>query len=732
VGAPPALIIAPSTGLDVSDVTLGVYSDSNTPGYGFLNRGKITATDDLPGVSATTIQIGDTSDNTSGKITLISGGIFNSGTISATATSDAPNTVSSAANATTIVVGNATTIPLLTNDARGTITATTGGTVGGNAIALLIETGGSLPTLNNAGIISASANVTNTATTSLSAHAIQDMTGTLTSITNSGKISATATALDAGGQKTIAADLSLATAPINFTNTGTVTGDILFGKANGSQLTVEGAHAVVAGGIQSIGGTVNVAVSPGGTGGTLQTSHAAGLGTLNVGPQGTLNLGVGANTPVVSATGAISFDAQSHLVLTPVSLLPTTSSIQLIHSDTSLSFGNYAATTAGIQIPFLFTGGLSSDSKNLVLTLQRKTVSQLGLTGNAAEIFEPALNAALLDSSIGAALGTLTTSAEVQSSVEQLLPITSGASLSAIELLTDSNTNAVGDRQRMLLLDPSPMGGFSVWGQGLYGMFHGSGDDGYTGHGAGGVIGFDFSQADRGHFGLALTIYDSKFHEKSPLIADTDVKSYLISPYLGFRSQSFFFNAQLNAGEARLDTVRTVNVGSVTRVANGQSDEMVASGGLTGGYIWDLGFIRLMPQISINGVAVFAPSYTESGGGQGVDLTVNSHHQTAVRSFVGVSADGNYEALGARLMPQFLAGWSQELVSASQTVNAAFAAVPDSTFQVTGPEAASSRLIAGAGLNYVTGDWSIGLNYNATISSSALSQGAGLTMSARF
>jgi hypothetical protein len=32
----------------------------------------------------------------------------------------------------------------------------------------------------------------------------------------------------------------------------------------------------------------------------------------------------------------------------------------------------------------------------------------------------------------------------------------------------------------------------------------------------------------------------------------------------------------------------------------------------------------------------------------------------------------------------------------------------------------------------VTGDWSIGLNYNATISSSALSQGAGLTMSARF
>jgi uncharacterized protein with beta-barrel porin domain len=83
-------------------------------------------------------------------------------------------------------------------------------------------------------------------------------------------------------------------------------------------------------------------------------------------------------------------------------------------------------------------------------------------------------------------------------------------------------------------------------------------------------------------------------------------------------------------------------------------------------------------------------------------------------------------------MPQFLAGWSQELVRGSQTVNAAFAALPDSTFEVSGPQAASSRLIGGVGLDFVTGEWSIGLNYNAIISSSALSQSAGLTMSARF
>jgi uncharacterized protein with beta-barrel porin domain len=732
VGVSPALIVAPSIGLDIADVALGTVSDVSAPGYSFINRGKITATGDVPGIAATTIQIGNAADNTSGRATVFSGGFYNSGTISAVATSDAPNALSAAAGATTFVIGNGATIPLLTNDASGTISATTGGALGGNAFGLVIQTGGSLAALNNVGIIASSANATNTAAATLTAYAIQDATGTLTHITNSGTISATATPLVAGTQKTVAADLSAATSATIFTNTGTVTGDILFGGA-ANQLTIEGPHASVAGQVQAFhGGSVNITVSSGGTGGTLQTSHVTGAGTLIVGPGGIVNLELGANAPVVSATGAISFNAASHIVLTPTTILPSANALTLIHSDTSLSFGNFAATTANIQVPFLFTGSLSSDAKDLILNLQRKTASQLGFTGNAAAIYEPALNAALNDSVFGGALSSLGNAADVQTAVEQLLPITSAAALAAIETITDSNLDAVGARQRTLLLAPNPAAGFGIWGQGLYGLFHGSDQDSYSGHGAGGVVGFDFIQPGSGHFGLALTVYTAQLDDKSPLNAKTEAQTYLISPYMGFRIQNFFIDAQLNAGESNLQTTRSVNVGSLSRVAEGRPDEMLASGGITSGYVLNLGFIQLVPQASLNGIELFDHAYTESGGGAGVDLTVNSHSQSSLRGFLGLAAGGAYDTGGSRLVPQVLAGWSQELVTGSTTIDAAFASVSQSTFEVSGPVANRSHLTAGAGLDFVDSNWSVGLKYSAAIRSSALSQTAGLTMSARF
>ena len=733
VGTAPSMIVAPSIGLDAADLTLGVVSDTNAPGYSILNRGKIISTGDRPGVSTIAVQIGNPIDDASGKLTVLSGGVYNGGIISAVATSDAANVVSNSSNATAFVIGNLTTVPLLTNSSSGNISATANGTVAGNTIALLIQTGGSLATLNNSGTIASSANATVTTISTLTSYAIQDMTGTLTHITNSGTIAATVTTLDAGGQKAIAADLSKATSATIFTNTGTVTGDILFGSAIGNQLGIVGANASVSGQVQAFGaGTVNIAVSSGGGGGILKTSNVARAGTFTVGAGGTVNLGVGTATPVVAATGAVSFDATSHILLTPISLLPSNSAITLIHSDTSLSFGNFAATTANIQVPFLFTGSLSADAKNLILSLTRKTAIQLGLTGNAAAIYEPALDASLHDSVLGGALSSLGSAADVQSAVEQMLPVTSGAALAALETLTDSNTDAVGARQRDLLLAPSPAAGFGVWAQGLYGLFHGSDQDSYAGHGSGGVVGFDFNQAGQGHFGLALTVYDALLHEKSPLIANTDARSYVISPYLGFRIQNFIFDAQVNAGESSNLTTRTVNIGSITRTAAGKPNEMFASGGLSGGYDWNLGIIQLMPQISLNGIALYDHAYTESGGGEGVDLNVNSHHQSSVRSFVGVTAGNAYTAGGARLVPQISAGWSQELVGGAPMVNAGFASVPQSTFEVSGLEAARSRLIAGAGFDFVEANWSIGLNYSATMSSSSLSQMAGLTMSARF
>src|SRR5207237_6918983 len=88
IGPSQALIVAPTVGSDVGNITVGLVADQTSPGYSIINRGKITSTGEQPGVSPVAIQIGNGSGDTSGLKTTLTGGIYNSGTISAVATSD--------------------------------------------------------------------------------------------------------------------------------------------------------------------------------------------------------------------------------------------------------------------------------------------------------------------------------------------------------------------------------------------------------------------------------------------------------------------------------------------------------------------------------------------------------------------------------------------------------------------------------------------------------------------
>ncbi len=186
IGASPALIVAPTVSSDANGISIGLVSDTNAPGYSIINRGKITATGEQPGVSPIAVQIGNGASDTSGTATTLSGGIYNSGTIAAVATSDSQiplQLAPTSASATAMMIGVGATVPALTNTATGTISATTTGPKGGTATAIVIEgtgqiqstastlMGGSLQSLSNAGTISASAVSTDPTITGLAAFA---------------------------------------------------------------------------------------------------------------------------------------------------------------------------------------------------------------------------------------------------------------------------------------------------------------------------------------------------------------------------------------------------------------------------------------------------------------------------------------------------------------------------------------------------------------------------------
>ena len=771
IGASPALIIAPTVGSDVANIAIGTVSDTAAPGFSIINRGTISATGEQPNVSPVTVQIGNGASDTSGLLTTLAGGIYNSGSITAVATSNSTVPLQlppAPSNATAMLIGIGATVPSLNNAAGGTISASTSGAKGGTAIALVIEgtsqiqsttstslVGGSLSSLTNAGTISASATSDDVTISSLNAEAISDLAGDLTSITNSGTISATATQLQNNNQVTIAADLSNNTKAVTFTNSGTVSGNMFFPNVANNALTIEGPNASVSGRIRAAGlGTVNIGISAAGTGGVLHTGQVVNAGSLTVGPQGTLDVQIGNISQVVSASGPVSFAATSHITVTPV-LLPANalSTIRLVHSDASLSFANYAATVSTVEVPFLYNGNLTVDPNNLTLTLKQKTAAQLGLTGNAAILYQPAMTAALRDTEVGAAFGALPDAAAVQTALLQMQPLSNVVDFAAAQSLTDSHLNSVGARQRALLLGTLPDSGFNPWFQGNFNMLNGHGTESYNGSGSGGTLGIDFTDPANGHGGIALTIQRSSVTVKSPGPAGGENGSwYVISPYMGLRDGNVFIDIEANGGAGDLKESRQVTIGSLTRTALGTPSVEFAGGNITGGYIFDLGWARLIPQLTVNGLAVFNHGYVEQngtseqigkkgqpigtetpvGGGPGINLSVASRTEEELSGFAGVTGATTIPLFGGNLVPQITVGWGHGLLDSGSSTIASFAAVASLQFTLAGPSLSRSQAVGSLDLDYIFGNVTAELSYSAISTSNSLTQTAHVTFSVRF
>ena len=194
-GSAPALLIGSVTGA----VELGKVGANDTvrgeggPGaYGLVNQGSISGNGvfdtlnypNLPGpVAGAALQIG----TSAGLATVVDGGVYNTGAISAQA-------YQADATAIHIFAGGAT--PLILND--GTINASaiqennaSTGVTPLHVYGVLIESGANVPSVvNNSGI---TANITGTGGVGGTAGAIIDRSGTLANLTNTGTIIAQAT-----------------------------------------------------------------------------------------------------------------------------------------------------------------------------------------------------------------------------------------------------------------------------------------------------------------------------------------------------------------------------------------------------------------------------------------------------------------------------------------------------------------------------------------------------------
>jgi uncharacterized protein YhjY with autotransporter beta-barrel domain len=750
-GSLPTLAIQPSiAGAAATDITIGALSsDAVNPTFSFVNRGNVRATVNDPGISTIGVGIGEL--GAAAHTVTLAGGIYNRGSIQAQAESDnnfATSAAAASADATALMIGNGATINAsnlssvaLLNE--GAINASETGNKSATATSVLIQPGGTLASFTNAGAINALIGTTDSTIASLSAYGVRDLSGTLRTIVNSGNIVTQATTLDNGAQKSIAADLSHTSQNETFTNSGSVIGDILFGSG-ANQLSIEGGTAAgvcavscIRGSVQATGsGTVAVHVSEGGTGGAFRTSNTQ-ISTLNVGNAGTVEFAINKTSsavPFISATGAVTFNSGSKALLVPTSFLPNSGTYTLIHSGGGLTFADFSSSTDQ-PIPFIFNGSITQQNNDLVLTLTRKTAAQIGLTGNAAAIYEPLSAAALNDDAFGAALLSFNSAADVETALNTMVPDIAGGVRALTVAMTDQTTGVIGARERALVTAPAnTRNEFRFWGQEFYNSV--SGDStavapGYYGAGQGIAVGVEWGNIGTGRYGLAYTFYSSQETEAHPLDTKTNGDWNLVSFYAGWRSGEFFVTPQVNLGQGSFKSRRTIVAGSLVRIPTADWSNYLAAGGFTTGYIFDLGGFQVIPQIALDGLYLREGTYNEVGGG-GVGLSLKSQNQQSVRSFAGVVGQGLYSWNSGNIQPQLLVGWSHEFMNSPATIDGSFEATPGSPFHLVGPTVEPNKIVGGASFAYIVGNWSAGFNYDASASTGTLAQSATISLSSRF
>ena len=690
-GGAPAVLIGSTT----NDITLGAVG-TGANAYGVINRGSIEAAGVYAGVNATAMQIGGT-----GQAVNIDGGVYNKGTIGASANN---------ANSTTVLIAAGASTPSLVN--AGTILGA-GVSTGEHAVTgIRIEAGASLPSFENSGQISA------TVTGSKSdAVAIRDESGTLTSFRNTGLIAAgvapTADVTVTG--ETIAVDLSANTTGVTFIQegvvssdttlpdadkdgvpdaseplirgeirlgsgddvmdirNGTVTGDISFG-AGADTLNISGG-AVVTSKLSNSDGLLDINISKG----TLDARQSGQLDVtgLNVGADGALIVTLDpANGTAggfkVNGTADIATGAELGVRFN--SLLQSPTRFTIIDADT-LNVGTLDPDAMQTNSPYAFVvkSGADVAAGEIYVDARRRTAEEAGMIGVESAAYDSIYGALGQNEAIRNAILNQTNREGFFDIYEQLLPDHSGGPLLSLASGVDAVTRALTGRNAS-----AAPGETSAWVQEI--NFYADKDktDSYGFRSEGfGVAGGVERGTNVGAIGLTAAFTSSDL-EDPEAAAEEVLSANLLELGLYWRAQGQYWTtwARAAGGYASFNATRKLVADGIN--LKNESDwhgfTLAAAGGAS--YERNFGRLNIRPEIYGEYFSLSEDARTETGGGDGFDLEIDDRDS---HMFSGVAAVNIGYGFGKDgwIRPEVRVGWRQNFSVDAGTTIARFASGGD-------------------------------------------------------
>lgn len=658
-GAPALLIGASGRSITFGNVGTGVDA------YGVENRGAISGAGVYDKVAGTGLQIGGAGFGTVNT----GGGVHNTGSITGSA---------AIADSTGALFGPGASAPLLQND--GTIAAISSNTSGQTARGVLIQAGATVTSLANSNAIAATVSGT-----SGDAIAIQDLSGSLISIQNTHSITSTLTSASgpAATGRAIAIDASANTTGVTLqqfdtssgANLPSITGSILFGSGNdvaniqagavagdiafgagANTLSLTGG-AKVTGGLSDTGGTLALSIGSGAL--DITSTNAVSLSSLNLAGGSSLiftaDPKAGAATQLDVAGPAVLADG-SKIGLNVTSLLQGSQTFTVIRAS-QLTAGAVDTSLLG-SAPFLYTASLAANPAQgtVNLTIAEKSASQLGISNAAAQALNPVLAAVSQVPSLENAFLAQTNQSGFLAAFHQLLPSRS----SAIFEMTAADTAAVGgaidDRQ-------SASGG--AWIQEInYGAMD-QGRDGLPGYHAWGVGlagGYEAAFAPQAIVGLTVGASSDQVRELSqPETSKETVDLLEGGLYWRATAGRFSANARVGGDYLRINSDRAVAIvdpiqDAFSATASSRWNATALNARFRAAYEGQLGPMFLRPQIGVTYDQLHEDAHTETGGGPGVDLSVDARTSSRFSGFAGVSV-GKVFGQQATWGPELLVGY---------------------------------------------------------------------------
>jgi Autotransporter beta-domain len=647
--AAPALIVG-AVGRDVNIGNVGTGVDA----FGIEIKGSVLGNGVYDGVGASAIQLGVAN----GGAVTTGGGIRISGTVSATAY---------AAAATALHLNSGVAAPVIRNESSLTAVMSSDA-AGAAARALVIEGGASVAVLQNAATISASV-----AGQKADTIAISDKSGTLSEIENIGLINASRTITDATQAitgKAIAMDLSANTTGVHIVQTD-VAGDtivpliqgsvllgsgadkveILGGSLNGdldlgagaNTLTIDGG-GVVAGALNARGGTVALSVGTGSL--TIKNPSQLSLTSLSLGAGSSVvfTADPATNTATkmdVAGTATIASGAKIGVRLN--SILQTSATYTLIHA-TTLNAGAIDSSLLG-SVPFLYDSSLQTNTAagTVTATLSRKSAAELGLPSTTAGAYGSLAQNIGKDTRLEGALLAQTTRSGLINLYNQLLPNHSGSIFNIAAASISAFSRPLDDRQ-------DPVGGGFWLQETNLGIFsNGKNDDpGYKGWSVGAVGGYEIPRTALGILGASFGVSANQLYPDNVDAAE-DLHATLMDAGIYWRASrgGFSANARVGGDYMKVSSKRVVEVLggdglAVSRTANGEWSAYGFNARGMVAYEKRFGRYYLRPQLSLDYMRLMEGAYTETGGGDGMDLAVKSRTSSRLAAFAGVAVGATY------------------------------------------------------------------------------------------